>query len=448
MIRWIKRKLALSRASVLPVARQPQRVAAAQLNIGLEQMGKSSVKVMQKLHQAGFEVSMVGGGVRDLLLRQRPKDFDIVTNARPEQVRSLFRNSRLIGRRFRLAHVYFGNDIVEVATYRGSDESGQKLNDEGMVLRDNVYGDLQSDAWRRDFTVNALYFEFASQSVIDYTGGLEDLNQRKLVTIGEPLLRFREDPVRMIRAVRFAAKLDLQPDRAIDAAIEQSGALLQGVSPSRLFDEAAKLFLTGHGEASFRLLRTYELLPLLYPHLNETLLSEPITARFIKVALQNSDRRVAEGRPVTPAFLLAALLWPQVNRLIEGGDSSSGQYLQQLQQIGDEVLTQQQRYTAGPRRHLMMARDIWVVQHRLILKRQPERTLANPSFRAAFDFLQLRALAGEEELQPLVEWWEQFQLGSAPERQQIAVEPSDERRRRRRRRGPGRTLTAPQRSEA
>ncbi len=421
MLKWIKRKLNRPPAAEVETADSlPVVVTAASLGISLDLISLNARKVMQKLHHEGYVATLVGGGIRDLLVGRRPKDFDIATSAHPEQIRDLFRHSRLIGRRFRLAHVYFGQEMVEVATFRGHDGAEPPTSAGGMVLRDNVYGDIESDAWRRDFTINALYYNFADQTILDYTGGLADIRQRRLTLIGEPEQRFREDPVRMIRAVRFAAKIDFQIEPRCEVAIGTMGSLLTAVSSSRLFDEVNKLFLTGHGLASFRLLRRYQLLPQLYPFLTETHLADPLRVQFIETALANSDERIAAGKSVTAGFLLATLLWSEVKRRADASGLVGGSYLHALQQEGDRLLTEQQKITSGPRHFSYMATDIWLLQQRLLMGRHPYKLFENARFRAAYDFLELRVRAGEESLVAWQEWWDAFQQQSSVGRNEMA----------------------------
>ncbi len=444
MLKWIKQKLNRPPAlEAKPAETLPVVVAAASLGISLDLISLNARKVMQGLHHQGYAATLVGGGIRDMLVGRRPKDFDIATSAHPEQVRDLFRHSRLIGRRFRLVHVYFGQEMVEVATFRGHNGAEPITSADGMVLRDNVYGDMESDAWRRDFTVNALYYNFADQTIIDYTGGLADLRQQRLTLIGEPEQRFREDPVRMIRAVRFAAKIGFQIEPRCEAAIATMGQLLTAVSSSRLFDEVNKLFLTGHGLASFRLLRRYQLLTRLYPFLTEAHLADPLRVQFIETALANSDERIAAGKAVTAGFLLAILLWSEVKRRADVSGLEGGGYLHALQQGGSALFSEQQKITSGPHHFMHMASDIWLLQQRLLMGRHPYKLLENARFRAAYDFLELRVRAGEEALTAWYEWWSAFQQQSRAGRAEMAdalqqAHGATLAKRRPRRRGPGR----------
>jgi poly(A) polymerase len=436
MLKWFKKQLVQGVKG--RSATTPHIVGRDHHNISRKNISQNALKVLYKLNDAGYAAYLVGGAVRDLLLDRRPKDFDIATDATPEQVKRLFRNSRLIGRRFRLAHVFFGRDIIEVATFRGPNEDNAKTSDQGMILRDNVYGTLEEDAWRRDFSVNALYYNIADFSVVDYTGGLADIKQRVLRIIGEPEQRFREDPVRMLRAARFAAKLGFTIEKRCEKSILKMGGLLEDISSARLFDESAKLFLSGHGAESFRELRRCNLFKTLYPQTDRQLKQSAQFERFIDVAMQNSDERIADNRPVNPAFLIAVLLWAEVKQLTERRGASGGAHIQALQQEGDHVLHNQQKRTASPRRFTAQAQEIWVVHERLIMQRQPFKLFEHPRFRAAYDFLLLRAESGESELQETVDWWTRFQEVEGDERKGMVngLGGGGQKKRRRKRRKP------------
>jgi poly(A) polymerase len=382
----------------------------------------------------------VGGGVRDLLLGREPKDFDVATDAHPEQVRSIFRNCRLIGRRFRLAHVHFGREIIEVATFRSANDDGDRELEDGMILRDNVYGNIEDDAMRRDFTVNALYYNIDDFSVLDYARGMQDLEDGVLRLLGDPDRRYREDPVRMLRAVRFSAKLGFRIDEPCEKPLIEQAYLLDGVPPARLFEELLKLFLTGHALESFEKLRHYGLFAHLFPATEESLTHEeqafPIT--FVVRGMSNTDARISEGKPVTPAFLFGVLLWEPVRqraqRLIEGGANP----LEAMQQAGNDVVAQQLPKVAIPKRFSLPMREIWNLQHRFEQRagRRPPRLLSHPRFRAAYDFLLLRVESGEVDPE-LGQWWTEYQGASGADQGKMAEAPKgDGRRRRRRRRRP------------
>ena len=423
----------------------PRILSRAEHSVSRAHISKNALNVLYGLHKAGYEACLVGGGVRDLLLGVTPKDFDIATNASPEQVRATFRNCRLIGRRFRLAHVHFGPEIIEVATYRAShdkaaDEADARL-DGDRILRDNVYGTREEDVIRRDFTVNALYYRIEDFSLIDHVGALDDIELRRLRTIGDPEQRYREDPVRMLRAVRLAAKLDLSIEAATEAPLFDLGYLLETVPQARLFDEAVKLLLAGHGVRSYELLRQYRLLDYLFPI--ESGAPEPERERLIEAALANTDERVAAGLPVTPAFLIAVLLWEPVqeamtHQLVRGVSEHDA-----LLKAQENVLRDQNDLLAVPKRFTLPAAEIWGLQGRLVRRRQPDRLLGHPRFRAAFDFLALRARF-DTDLQGHVDFWaarmngmevpDEVDLGD--EQTQGAPSPADQPpRRRRRRRG-------------
>ena len=391
--------------------------------ISRSDINDNALKVLYRLHQAGFAAYLVGGGVRDLLMNMHPKDFDIATDASPEQIKELFRNCRLIGRRFRLAHIHFGRDIVEVATFRGhhlddhSDE--QALTHDGMILRDNVFGTLAEDAWRRDFSVNALYYNIADFSVVDYTGGMEDLNQRVLRMIGDAQVRCQEDPVRMLRAIRFAAKLQFNLDSNLLDALATQRHRLAAVPPARLFDEILKLFLGGFALRTFHLLREHHLFEILFPASAQYLDSGDQTfLALIEQACINTDQRIAENKPVTPAFLFAVLLWGPLAQRATEFESNGMSKIQSLQEAGRALLHQQAVTIAIPKRFKLPIRDIWVGQARILNRRgrRPYSMLAQPRFRAIYDFLLLRAQSGEVNLSELSNWWTQFQLANEQER--------------------------------
>ncbi len=379
-----------------------------------KRISAGALRVLYRLHEAGFRACLVGGAVRDLLLDGHPKDFDVATNATPEEVRALFRNCRLIGRRFRLAHVVFGREIVEVATFRGNqdDGSGDRHLVDGRLVRDNVYGSIEEDALRRDFTVNALYYDIADFSVLDAAGGMDDLQRRVLRLIGDPEQRYREDPVRMLRAVRLAAKLGFSIDVATAAPFSTLGPLLGEAPPARLFDESLKMFLGGHGLASFQALERYGLLDQVFPATARAL-GTPQAAAFrelVEKTLANTDARVREDKPVTPAFLFAALLWAPVCGLaqarIEQGEDAGAAWAHAVAR----VLGEQAQRVAIPRRFTVAVEEIWAMQPRFMqrTKKRAFRLLEHPRFRAAYDFFVLRA--GESpEMAELAAWWTQAQ---------------------------------------
>ncbi len=423
-----------------PTIATPTIIPRPEHNISRANISPNAVKVLYRLKQAGFQAHLVGGGVRDLLLGREPKDFDVATDASPDEVRRVFRNCRLIGRRFRLAHVHFGREIIEVATFRGgSSDSGEgdRRLENGRLLRDNVYGSIEEDALRRDFTVNALYYNIEDFSVIDYAGGLEDLNAGRLRLLGDPETRFREDPVRMLRAVRFAAKLGFTIDPEVEEAIYEQGDLLQDVPPARLFDEVLKLFMGGTAVQSYEKLCHYNLFRELFPETDEVLGREenrfPVV--FVAKGLHNTDVRIREGKPVTPAFLLAVLLWEPVRQLANDLLAEGEHRLPAIQQAGSVVVSQQIRRVAIPRRFSLMMKEIWSLQHRFEQQagNRPRRLLGHPRFRAAYDFLLLRSESGEVDPE-LAAWWTAFQETEQQEGGKSRQEtPASGKRRRRRR---------------
>ncbi|MDX1430899.1 MAG: polynucleotide adenylyltransferase PcnB [Gammaproteobacteria bacterium] len=421
---------AIARSSIIP--RSEHSISRANISA-------NALKVLYTLKKAGFDAYLVGGGVRDLLLGREPKDFDVVTNAHPDEVRKLFRNCRLIGRRFRLAHVRFGREIIEVATFRGPAAAGGEadhLSVDGRIVRDNVYGDtLEEDAWRRDFTVNCLYYNIRDFSIVDLTGGLGDLEQGVLRLIGDARVRYREDPVRMLRAMRFAAKLGFRLDQAATDALPECAPLLEGIAPARFYDEVIKLFLGGMAVQSFELLNHHDLLKYLFPATAEYIYEhgETPATRLLLKALENTDTRIREDKPVTPAFLFAALLWGPVVHAASLHRGAGMTEMQAIDAAGSDMLGRQVRHVSLPRRFSLAAREIWSLQPRLE-QRRGKRTLqllGRPRFRAAYDFLLLRAEAGED-LAELAKWWTRLQEGGDAERRATAEGTGSRRRRRRR----------------
>jgi len=393
-------------------------------NISRRDISENALKVLYRLNKSGYEAYLVGGGVRDLLLEKKPKDFDITTNATPEQVRKLFRNCRLVGRRFRLAHVMFGPEIIEVATFRGHHEqleeepedknsSQQAVN--GMLLRDNIFGTIEDDAQRRDFTINSLYYGVADFTVRDYTGGLRDLENGIIRLIGDPETRYREDPVRMLRAVRFAAKLDMNISQETAQPIPQLATLLQEIPPARLFEESLKLLQAGFGYQTYLKLREYHLFQPLFPLIARQFTDEGDSPmeRILLQVLKNTDLRIQNDQRVNPAFLFAAMLWyPVIEHALKLAEEGGLTYYDAFSLAMNDVLDEQCRTLAIPKRITTLVRDIWALQLRLS-RRQGKRAhklMEHPKFRAAFDLLALRAdVEQHRELQSLTEWWSEFQ---------------------------------------
>jgi len=415
-------------------------------NVSRDEISRSALKVLYRLHKAGFQAFLVGGGVRDALLGLHPKDFDVATDAHPEEVRALFSNCRLIGRRFRLAHIRFGKEIIEVATFRAAtdgtgDHADVEHDQEGRILRDNVYGTIDEDVWRRDFTCNALYYNIADFSIWDYTGGMRDIEARRLALIGDPDRRMREDPVRMLRAVRFAAKLDFNIDPSVEEAIRRHRELLANVPPARLFDEFLKMFQAGHAERTFELLREYDLFGLLFPETDAELDRDESFLRFARAALANTDQRVESGGSVTPMFLLGVFMWAPVRRRAEAIRASEKVAPgQALALAAYEISGLQQVRIAIPRRFTTPMREMLALQPRFehCRGKRALRLLEHKRFRAAYDFLMLRTECGDGDAE-LAGFWTDVQRQNADERRQSfeiqqAPRASKQRRPRRRRR--------------
>ena len=426
------------------------------------QISENALKVLHRLKDAGYASLLVGGCVRDLMLGREPKDFDVVTDARPEEIRKLFHNARVIGRRFRLVHVRFGREIIEVATFRAiprdiSEESRSKVDEEGEELENasatgarigeqNIFGSQEEDAARRDFTVNALYYDIRNFSVLDYVGGVADLKAGILRMIGDPEMRHREDPVRMLRAVRFAAKLAFKIEERTAAPIRELAHLLASVPAARMFEEVLKLFHGGYALETFELLRHYGLFRFLFPLTEKTLEREeggfPVT--LVPRALANTDARLTEDKPVNPAFLFAAMLWEPVRQQTAESIARGTNRHDAAHRAAEQVLREQLRHVSIPKRFSVPMREIWSMQERLERRAgmQAFRLLENKRFRAAYDFLLLRAESGEAD-RALADWWTRFQAAGDSERRTMVAEMAPatgtgkRRRRRRRRPSPG-----------
>ena len=471
-----------------PTPLPPLVIPRSEHSISRTDISPNALKVLYRLKEAGYQGFLVGGAVRDLLLGLRPKDFDVATDALPEEVRRLFRNSRLIGRRFRLAHVFFGNEIIEVATFRaaaaperedaedpdaegGADAGGEGPGDlsadepaaeftapgdsehrafdtRGRILRDNIYGTIEEDVWRRDFSANGLYYNIEDFSIWDFVDGVSDVKARRLKLIGDPETRYREDPVRMLRAVRFAAKLDFSIEPNTERPIKQLAYLLDGVPPARLFDEVLKLFLSGFGARAYRLLQQYGLFEHLFPQSAAAFALPPYAyaAEMLEMGLANTDARIAADKPVTPTFLFAVLLWSAVLRELNERQAGPTPDLAVLLQACDSVMRTQQSRIAIPRRFGIPMRELLMLQPRFN-RRSGVKSLSllqHPRFRAAYDFLLLRAQAGVADPE-LAKWWTDIQV--LPQEERVALvqarpaepvaegSPAPGRRRRRRRRG-------------
>ena len=436
--------------TIIDDASQPQIIARDQHQISRREISDSALKVLYRLKDAGYESYLVGGCVRDAQLGKHPKDFDVATEAHPEEVHDLFRNSRLIGRRFKLVHVRFGREIIEVATFRAShraehndDQQHGKQSDSGLILRDNVYGTVEEDAMRRDFTVNALYYTVHDFTVHAYAGGWQDLHERRLRLIGDPEERYREDPVRMLRAIRFAAKLEFTLDPATEAPIKPLAHLLKDIPAARLHEEVLKLFLSGQGETTFAMLRHFNLFEPLFPATHQLLESEAgeLAEQLIIQALRNTDARLKRGKSVTPAFLYAAMLWHPMQQVLARLKKQGVPPIPALHQASQEIHQSQSRASSIPRRFAGTMRDIWELQYRLPRRngKRAEQLIEHPRFRAAYDFLLMREASGED-LDGLGQWWTDYQQARGEQRQQMVQElgnaPARKRRRRPRRSKP------------
>ena len=432
-----------------PVTVTPNHIPRDAHPVSRKDISPNALRVLYRLREAGFQAHLVGGAVRDLLIGVIPKDFDVATDATPEEVKSLFRNCRLIGRRFRLAHVVFGREIIEVAPFRaagGNDDAGDRqIHDDGRVLRDNIYGSIEEDAVRRDFTANALYYAIEDFSVRDYVGGYADVQSRLLRLIGDPEARYREDPVRMLRAARLAAKLGFTIEPATAEPLPRLAPLLADAAPARLFEETLKMFLSGHAVASFRLLETHGLLPHLFPETAQALATNTSGAlrRMLLEGLAGTDARVAAEEPVSPAFLYAVLLWPAYCRTLAMLQAQGMHPVEAQRRAADRVTLHQVGRTALPRRFSLPMQEIWMMQARFSQRQRKRvfRLIANPRFRAAFDFLELRLVASNAHADD-VAFWRDAQLHPAEAvAQQEALDDGEAddaapRKRRRRRRKP------------
>ncbi|WP_262964480.1 polynucleotide adenylyltransferase PcnB [Methylobacter psychrophilus] len=429
ILNFFKKLIKSARNEAEPVATKVRVYSRSEHNVSRAQISENALKVLYKLQKEGFDAYLVGGCVRDLLLGREPKDFDVATNADPEQVRKVFRNCRLIGRRFRLAHVYFGREVIEVATFRGAGEEQndkQVLNKEGRLLRDNVYGTLEEDVWRRDFTVNALYYNIKDFSVVDYVGGMADHKAATLRLIGDPETRFREDPVRMLRAVRFAVKLgfNLHPD--CEKAMHKAAELLSSIPSARLYDEALKLFLSGYALQTFEMLRHYGLFQVLFPATENCLsVEEDGFPRLLLIkALENSDNRIADGKTVTAYFLFAAFLWEPVQMRAKEKMAHGLVEFMAYQEAANEVIAMQVKSTALPRHITMAMREVWSLQPKFNARigSKPSRLITHPRFRAGYDFLLLRAETGGADPE-VANWWGKYQNANDNEQRKMTQPP-------------------------
>lgn len=419
-------------------------------NISRKLISPNALKVLYRLSEGNFDAYLVGGCVRDIMLGQKPKDFDVATSATPEQVRTLFKNARIIGRRFKIVHIRYGREIIEVTTFRANHEASNEIEDGasrrkikemdsahstgGMILRDNVYGNIDEDALRRDFTINALYYSLDQFRVLDFCNGIEDLKARSIRMIGDPESRYREDPVRMLRAIRFAAKLDFTLEPQTAEPIDKLAYLLESISSARLFDETIKLLTSGNAVQTFELLRQSRVGDYLFAPTMKALSKGPSeSSRLLELALINTDTRLAAGKSVTPAFLFAALLWPVLQDRLGVATSGSESDYQRYQNAANNVILEQLPFTAVPKRFTIAAKEIWELQLRLVRRnrRSIEGAFAHPRFRAAYDFLLLREESGEN-LDGIGQWWTDFQLADQDQRSELILASANTPKRQRR----------------
>lgn len=422
-------------------------------NVSRRYISENALRVLKRLGGAGFEAYLVGGAVRDMMLGTNPKDFDIATDATPEEIRKLFKNARIIGRRFRIVHVLFGPEVIEVTTFRGHHDAIDDTNfqnksvitESGMLLRDNVFGSVEEDAIRRDFTVNAIYYSCKDFCVYDFTNGIEDINKQTLRLIGDPATRFKEDPVRILRAIRFAAKLGFSIEKTTEAAIQPHAELLRNISPARLFDEFLKLFTGGHAVATYEQLKKYDLLHYLV-FSSETILQNNLHEMFIKQALENTDKRIHIGKSVTPAFIYSVFLWPAFIGMQREFENDGLPPLVASSSAASIAFQQQAPATTIPKRIQITIKEIWDLQTQLNNRSSSKafKLLEHPRFRAGYDFLLLREQVGAVE-PGLGEWWTKFQFQNTDEQQQSILElgtpPGKRRRRKPRKRKPVQVTT-------
>ncbi len=385
----------------------------------------NALKVLNRLTSAGFQAYLVGGSVRDLLVHKSPKDFDVATNATPNEIKNLFKNGRIIGRRFKLVHILFHREIIEVATFRAHEATGsnQQTNERGMLVRDNHYGSLDEDAWRRDFTINSLYYCVNESSIIDFTGGVKDIEHKLIRIIGDPLTRYKEDPVRMLRAIRFSAKLHFNLEEKTAEPLQKISHLITHVSNSRLFDEMTKLYQCGEGKTVQQLLRQYGLFDHLFPFAAKLSDCPYPLHELIEIALENTDTRIHAEKPVTPAFIFAVILWFPLREHAKQIQSTGVPPLPALEQAMSIVISEQNKIISIPKRYTQAIREIWLLQYRFS-KRQGGRAfnlLQHPRFRAAYDFMAIRALVNDEAME-IAQWWTTFQEISEEEQHKMVDE--------------------------
>ena len=425
--------------------------AKAEHGIHRDDLSNAAISVCEGLQKAGYKAFVVGGAVRDLLLGRHPKDFDVATDATPEQVRGVFRRARIIGRRFRLVHVMFRDETIEVSTFRsahpdveadadpGAENNRARADEHGRLLRDNVFGNQEEDAIRRDFTMNALFYDPSKEEVWDYVNGVADIQKKRVVMIGDPEARYREDPVRMLRASRLASKLEFVIDPATEKPIATLAPLLDNVPTARIFDEMLKLLFSGHALAGLEKLRKLGLHLGMLPVLDK-LFDDPLTKPFVTLALERTDQRIREEKGVSPPFLFAALFWHPMMTRWRQIEASGVRPLQAMHQAMDDVLDEQRKSLAIPRRLDPLIKELWLSQPRFLQRSagKAHRNLTHPRFRASYDFYALRAEAGDAD-QEIAQWWEKFQFADEAAQQAMLL-PDDEPRKskkRRRKKKPG-----------
>lgn len=415
-------------------------------SINPDKISTNALKVVKRLQEHGYQAYLVGGCIRDLLLGKSPKDFDVATDAHPEDVRDLFRNSRIVGKRFRIVHVRFGSEIVEVTTFRGphDEQYDENHSDSGMTLSDNVYGTFEEDVFRRDFAMNAVYYQPKTEEIIDLANGVDDITAATIRTIGEPEGRLREDPVRMLRAIRFQAKLGFKLEEDLSDSISSLGYLVQDVSPARLFEEVLKLFMSGNGAATFDHLMALDLYGWLFPASRRSM-ENHATESLVRLALESTDRRIAQDMPVTPAFIYAAILWyPFVEEKERLQAEEGATHVAASQEAANNIISKQQLFTSIPRRFTGPMRDIWFLQFRLPNRfgQKPDILMQHKRFRAAYDFLLLRESAGEK-TNDLGDWWTEYQEADDERRSAMKQAAGQKKRRRRNRKKKPRQKSPP-----
>lgn len=441
---------------IVTTLKEPIVLSRDQHPVSRQFISPSALKVLYRLNKSGYDAYLVGGGVRDILLGQKPKDFDIATNATPEQIKDLFRNCRLIGRRFRLAHIVFGREIIEVATFRGHHDSASekeksctktsKQSEDGMLLRDNIYGTIDEDAQRRDFTINALYYSSNDFKILDFANGVKDVENKVIRLIGDPQTRYREDPVRMLRAIRFATKLDMKIADKTQAPIKELAPLMANIPAARMFEEFLKMFISGKAVANFEQLREYHLFKFFFPAVDQALdNNDDLLERFIMLAMENTDKRINNDQRVTPAFLFAAMLWhPLQNYIKQISINNSLSPQDTFFAALNEIMPEQQRSIAIPKRFQGVMKDIWILQEKLARRegKKAFKAFEHPKFRAGYDFLLLRSEIETDNthLAELAKWWTDFQDVSDDAKLQmikgVKISPAATRRSPRKRRKP------------